>query len=194
MITQSNRPLALFSRKLSETQQNYSVTKIQLLAIAETLKEFKGMLWGLKLVVYMDHKNLMQDALGLTSDPVYRWRWILKEYGPEIIYIKGKHNTVADAISRLNYSPTLPLSKKEEHQCWMTITKCWCEQSHDDSNSAPKNSMNSLFANRSEKEEIYPLTVKEIAEAQRKDKAIRQLKTSEKYVSWNSFPCCCLSW
>ena len=44
VITQSNRPLAFFSRKLSDTQQKYSVTKIELLAIVETLKEFKGML------------------------------------------------------------------------------------------------------------------------------------------------------
>ena len=29
------------------------------------------MLWGQKLVVYTDHKNLMQDTLGLTSDHVY---------------------------------------------------------------------------------------------------------------------------
>ena len=64
------------------------------------------MLWGQKLIVYTDHKNLMQDTLGITSDCVYRWRIILEEYGPEIIYIKGIHNTVADAISRLDYDPT----------------------------------------------------------------------------------------
>ena len=38
VITQANRPLAFFSRKLSETQQRYSVTEIELLAIVETLK------------------------------------------------------------------------------------------------------------------------------------------------------------
>ena len=85
--------------------------EIELLAVVETLKEFKEMLWGQKLVVYTDHKTLMQDALGLTSVRVYRWRLILEEYGPEIMYIKGIYNTVADAISRLNYSPTLPSSK-----------------------------------------------------------------------------------
>ncbi len=57
VITQSNRPLAFFSRKLLETQQKYSVTEIELLAIVETLKEFKGMLWGQQLVVYTDHQN-----------------------------------------------------------------------------------------------------------------------------------------
>jgi hypothetical protein len=46
MIIQDNRPIAFFSRKLSKMQQKYSVTEIELLAIVETLKEFKGMLWG----------------------------------------------------------------------------------------------------------------------------------------------------
>ena len=78
VITQSNRPLAFFSRKLSVQQQKYSVTKIELLAMVETLKEFKGMLWGQHIKVYTDHKNLTQDALGLTSDRVYWWRLILK--------------------------------------------------------------------------------------------------------------------
>ena len=78
VITQSNRPLAFFSRKLSVPQQKYSVTEIELLAIVETLKEFKGMLWGQRIVVYTDHKNLTRDALGLTSDRVYRWRLILE--------------------------------------------------------------------------------------------------------------------
>jgi hypothetical protein len=82
VITQANRPLAFFSQKLSPTQQKYSMTEQELLAIVETLKEFKGMLWGQQLTVYTDHKILMQDALGLTSDQVYRWRLLLEEYGP----------------------------------------------------------------------------------------------------------------
>ena len=31
----------------------------------------------------------------LTSDRVYRWRLILEEYGPEIVYIKRIHNNIA---------------------------------------------------------------------------------------------------
>ena len=56
MITQDNSPITFFSRKLSETQTNYSVTKIELLAIVETLKGFQGMLWGQTIKVYTDHK------------------------------------------------------------------------------------------------------------------------------------------
>ena len=34
-----------------------------------------------------------------------RWRIILEEFGPELKYIKGENNVVADALSRLEKSP-----------------------------------------------------------------------------------------
>jgi hypothetical protein len=78
VITQDNRPIAFFSRKLSKMQQKYTVMEIELLAIVGTLKEFKGMLWGQDIKVYTDHKNLKRDALGLTFDRDtiggYYWR------------------------------------------------------------------------------------------------------------------------
>jgi hypothetical protein len=86
VITQGNRPIAFSSRKLSEMQQKYSVTEIELMAIVETLKEFIGILWGQNIKVYTDHKNLTKDALGLTSDRVYRWWLLLEKYAPKIIY------------------------------------------------------------------------------------------------------------
>jgi hypothetical protein len=79
VITQDNRPIAFFSWKLYDTQRKSSVTKIELLAIVETLKEFKGMLWGQNIKVFTYHANLMRDALGLTSNQVYRWRLLLEE-------------------------------------------------------------------------------------------------------------------
>ena len=77
VITQANRSLSFFSRKLSPAQQKCSVTEQELLAIVETLQDFKGRLWGQQLMVNTCHKNLMQDALSLslTSDWVYRW-WV----------------------------------------------------------------------------------------------------------------------
>ena len=99
VITQGNRPIAFFSKKLSEAQSKYCVAKIELLAIVETLKEFRGMLWGQTIKVYTDHKNLTLDALGLTSDRVYHWQLLLEEFAPEIVYIKSIHYLVTDAIS-----------------------------------------------------------------------------------------------
>ncbi len=189
VITQFNRPLAFFSRKLSVQQQKNSVTKVELLAIVETLKEFKGMLWGQGqlIKVYTDHKNLTRDALGPTSDRVYRWRLILlEEYGPEIVYIKGIHNTVADAISWLEYvSSDTPDKDATVHQNWMTFSKCSCEynETHDNSTDKRNYSMNQVFANRSKEVEIYPLRVKEIAEAQKLDKHFKATALKEKYES-----------
>ncbi len=139
VITQDNKPIAFFSRKLSDMQHKYSVTKIELVAIFKTVKEFKGMLWGQNIKVFTDHANLMRDALGLTSDRVYQWRLLLEEYGPEIVYIKGIHNTVADAVSRLEYDHsvnptaerfhTIKVRNKQsrQRQCWMTVSKNWCK-------------------------------------------------------------------
>jgi hypothetical protein len=137
VITQDNRPIAFFSRKLSGAQSKYTVTKLELLAIVETLKEFKGMLWGQRLNVYTDHKNLTRDGLGLTSDRVTHWRILLEEYAPKIIYIKGIHNAVADAISRLDYDPKVNSTNEYNHathgmstkevtsQRWLMFSKLW---------------------------------------------------------------------
>jgi hypothetical protein len=115
VITQDNGPIEFFGRKLSKTQQKYSVTEIELLAIVETLKEFKGMLWGQDIKVYTNHKNLTRDALGLTSDRVYHWQLLLEEYAPKIIYTKGIHNTVVDAILQLEYDPKLKITNEYTH-------------------------------------------------------------------------------
>jgi hypothetical protein len=72
VITQENRPIVFFSWKLSGAQSKYTITKLELLAIVETLKEFNRILWGQRINVYTNHKNLTQDSLGLTSNRVSR--------------------------------------------------------------------------------------------------------------------------
>jgi hypothetical protein len=73
--------------------------------------------WGQDIKVFTDHKNLASDALGLTSDRVYRWQLISEEHAPKITYIKGIHNTVTDAISQLDYDPKLNTTNNYTHAC-----------------------------------------------------------------------------
>ncbi len=73
------------------------------------------MLWGQQIKLFTDHANLMRDALGLTLDQVHQWRLLLEEYGPEIVYIKGIHNTMADAVSRLEYDPSVNKTAESFH-------------------------------------------------------------------------------
>jgi hypothetical protein len=42
------------------------------------------MLWGQTIKVYTDHKNLTQDALGITSDEVYRLQLLLEDLLPRL--------------------------------------------------------------------------------------------------------------
>ena len=67
-------------------------------------------------------------------DRVYRWRFILEECGPEIVYMKGIHNTVADAISQLDFLPPAN-PETSDKQNWMNLTKCWRTVENDTENS-----------------------------------------------------------
>ncbi len=154
----------------------------------ETLQAFKGMLWGQDIKVYTAHKNLTRDALGLASDKVYHWQLLLEEYAPEIIYIKGIHNTVADAISRLQYDPKLNTTNEYTHamlgvepeelsmQQWKSFKHHW--HSYNEA-SMPTQAhcfhMNEVFVNCSDEGEIYPLATAEIAAAQWADASLKHL-------------------
>ena len=104
-ITQNQRPIAYYSRKLNSAQLNYTTTERELLAIVETLKEFRNILLGQQIIVYTDHKNLTYKVFN--TERVMRWRLIIEEYGPELHYLKGEKNVVADALSRLQLEPPL---------------------------------------------------------------------------------------
>ncbi len=74
--------------------------------------------------VFTDHANLMRDALGLTSDRVYQWRFLLEEYGPKIIYINGIHNTVADTFLWLEYDPSVNKTAESFHTMKVRNRSC----------------------------------------------------------------------
>ena len=159
------------------------------------------MLWGQSLKVFTDHKNLVRDALGLTCDRVYRWRLILEEYGPEIIYIKGEDNIVADAMSRLEYDPEINVKKLHMSQRCKILHELFraCAEtqgggvrnkyvnSHIKTMSSISDDLkatdivNNVFANISEEEDtIYPPTIAEIATAQRKSSKYKKYFRSVK--------------
>ena len=48
-------PIAFYSCKLTQTQQNYTTIEKELLTIVEVLKELCQMFLGSKIIVYTDH-------------------------------------------------------------------------------------------------------------------------------------------
>ena len=69
----------------------------------ETCKEFRNILFGQKIVIHTDLNNTLYR--NLANDCIIRLWLFLEEFGPEYIHIKGKDNVVADALSRLVWSP-----------------------------------------------------------------------------------------
>jgi hypothetical protein len=47
----------------------------------------------------MDHKNLTFS--NFTTNCVTHWQLIVEEYVPKTVYLPGKHDIIADALSRL---------------------------------------------------------------------------------------------
>ncbi len=52
VISQNGKPIAFYSRKLNDAQTRYTTAERELLSIVETLKEFKNILLGHKVIVY----------------------------------------------------------------------------------------------------------------------------------------------
>ena len=118
----------------------------------------------------------------MTSDHVYWWRLLLKEYGPKIVHTKGIHNTFADVISRLDSGPF-----RDNQDNWMRSTKFWCHYTKqvDSINNTPNHQeqINMVFANHSNEDAVYPLTVMEIAQAQIDDKSLEKCQKYDKYTN-----------
>jgi len=54
-------PVLFHSRKLNAYQIKYPTTDKELLSIVDTLLEFRTLLFGTKIVVHTDHKNLTHN-------------------------------------------------------------------------------------------------------------------------------------
>ena len=115
VISQNNKPIAFYSRKLQLAQRRYTTTEHELLSIIKTLKEFKNILLGQQIVVYTDHKNLTYKNFNM--EHVMRWWLLIEEFGPTIKFIKGPKNIIANALNRLDLV-SLPSNIQDMADCY----------------------------------------------------------------------------
>ena len=78
-----------------------------MLGIFKTLKDSCTILLDQQLKIYSDHKNIRCKNFNI--DRVLWWIIILEEYRPEIEYIPGYKNIVADSLSQL------PIKENQEN-------------------------------------------------------------------------------
>ncbi|GFH56268.1 hypothetical protein CTEN210_12744 [Chaetoceros tenuissimus] len=158
VISQEGRPLAFYSRKLSQAQKNYTVTEKELLSIVETLKEFRTILLGFEIEVFTDHVNLTYNSALSESQRVMRWRMIIEEFSPIIKYIKGEANTVADSLSRLPLMTNEDTTESEEK--FETL-------------------LNEIFLHDDDDEEGFPLEYTRIRKAQEQDLSTKRISAEK---------------
>ena len=95
-------PIAFASKLLSDTERRYSVTEREALAVTWSLRKFRDICFGYKVTVLTDHQpvtNLFRNRN--LSGKLARWFLQVQEFEPEIRYIPGPKNTIADALSRV---------------------------------------------------------------------------------------------
>lgn len=99
------KPLAFFSKTMSETQRRYSVYDRELLAMYAAVKHFRRLIEGNDVIIYTDHKPLTYalTRADSTSDTPRRERQLhfISQFCTAIKYVKGENNAVADALSRV---------------------------------------------------------------------------------------------
>jgi hypothetical protein len=99
------------------------------------------------------------------------------------IHQRDTQNTVADAISQVEYNPEVK-STNEQNSAnfripskghhWKGFAALWCSYNEKNPGTHGQDcNLNHVFANRSEEEEIYSLTAQEVADAQRVDATIK---------------------
>ncbi len=130
------RSIAFFGWNSPIMQFNYSVTNWCTSHSQNLLRVQKDAKGPTHKCLLTTNKNLIQDVLGKTSDRMYQSRLQLMKYEPKTVYIKGIQNTVADAISWLEYDPSVNWtaesycetkvnknSKCSQRQNWITDSK-----------------------------------------------------------------------
>ena len=157
VISQNKKPIAFYSRKLNDAQTRYTTTERELLSIVETLKEFRTILFGQELKIFTDHKNLVSPTLN--SERVMRWRLYIEEYSPDIEYLDGPSNLVADYLSR--------------HEKQVQATQI--EPFQDAVNPTSQEAFFTCFANEQNDFSHHPLSYEHLEKAQQLDANIKKL-------------------
>ena len=112
------RPCAFWSRQLNRAQQAYSPTNREWLAVVEAVaRVWRHWLQGRRFIVCTDHAPLRELLVKSNNEHTslqQRWFVALSAFDFSIQIIRGKHNVVADALSRTPQFVTAAISISAE--------------------------------------------------------------------------------
>ncbi|KAK8957341.1 hypothetical protein KSP39_PZI000693 [Platanthera zijinensis] len=101
VLMQAGRPLAYFSKALVPRTLGLSTYEKEMIVILHAVALWRPYLLGRHFQVRTDHQSLKHFLEQRLASPLQqKWLTKLLGYDYEIVYKKGKENTVADALSR----------------------------------------------------------------------------------------------
>ena len=113
----SRRPIAFASRLISGSEVNYPCTLAEWSAAVYGMNHFAFHLRGRRFFLYSDHKPLARPFEDLSTTHIktlHRLNAKAVDFHPDVKFIEGKANSVADFLSRYfgyNVAPDIPADK-----------------------------------------------------------------------------------
>ena len=102
ILVQNGYIVQLFSKELIPAERNYSINKLELLALYKSLKQFRYYIFSSNLTAHTDHEALIkqiEDKKDLSNKTEARWINYIRELNINIEFIKGEYN-YSDYFSR----------------------------------------------------------------------------------------------
>ena len=104
-------PVGFCARSLTNSEKNYPITKMELLAVTYAIQHWRHYLQANKFHLYTDHKALKTlFSMKKLSPQLTRFGLLLQAYDFDITHVRGLLNGAPDALSRVRYlfkhSPT----------------------------------------------------------------------------------------
>ena len=100
------------SKSLTKAHQNYVAIELEMLAVCWALKKFHHYIYGHSFILQTDQKPLVVILSKSPSDASHTLERLIHKtlpYDFNVEYIQGKHNVLADCLSRAAVADTIEL-------------------------------------------------------------------------------------
>ena len=111
-LLQDGQPVYFASKSLTKAHQNYVAIELEMLAVCWALKKFHHYIHGHSFTLQTDQKPLVAILSKSPSDASHTLERLIHKILPydfNVEYIQGKHNVLADCLSRAAVADTIKL-------------------------------------------------------------------------------------